>query len=89
MRTLRKITRLIILTAAVTLTAVSGRAQAPVSQPGARMTASEAIPPAELEAFVDGVVGHAMARDHIAGAAGIGGAERRRRAEEGLRLREP
>jgi CubicO group peptidase (beta-lactamase class C family) len=36
---------------------------------GARLSAGAALPPAELEAYVDGVVGQAMARDHIAGVA--------------------
>lgn len=39
----------------------------PVTTSGARLAAGEAIPQAELEAFVDGVVRDAMARDHIAG----------------------
>jgi len=34
---------------------------------GARLAPGAPMPPAELEAFVDGVVGDAMARDHIAG----------------------
>lgn len=34
---------------------------------GARLAPGEALPPAELEAFVDGVVKDAMAREHIAG----------------------
>ncbi|HEX7761762.1 MAG TPA: serine hydrolase domain-containing protein, partial [Caulobacteraceae bacterium] len=37
------------------------------ARPGARLAPGEAMPPAELEAFVDGVVREAMARDHIAG----------------------
>ncbi len=36
--------------------------------PSLRLAPGEPIPAAELEAFVDGVVGSAMARDHIAGA---------------------
>ncbi|HKR90347.1 MAG TPA: serine hydrolase domain-containing protein, partial [Phenylobacterium sp.] len=36
---------------------------------GARLQAGQAIPPAELEAFVDGMVRRAMAREHVAGAA--------------------
>jgi CubicO group peptidase (beta-lactamase class C family) len=41
---------------------------APVARPpGARLTPGQALPPAELEAFVDGVVKDAMAREHIAG----------------------
>ncbi|MBS0411853.1 MAG: beta-lactamase family protein [Proteobacteria bacterium] len=37
-------------------------------RPGARLAPGDPIPPAELEAFVDGVVRQAMAHDHIAGA---------------------
>jgi CubicO group peptidase (beta-lactamase class C family) len=36
--------------------------------PGARLNPGQPLPPAELEAFVDGVMQDAMARDHIAGA---------------------
>jgi CubicO group peptidase (beta-lactamase class C family) len=36
---------------------------------GARPSAGQPIPPAELQAFVDGLAAQAMARDHIAGAA--------------------
>ena len=39
----------------------------PVTPSGARLAPGEALPPAELEAFVDGVVRQAMAREHIAG----------------------
>lgn len=39
----------------------------PLAPSGARLTPGEIIPPAELEAYVDGVVRGAMARDHIAG----------------------
>jgi len=39
---------------------------APV-QPGARLAAGQPLPPAELQAFVDGWVRAGMARDHIAG----------------------
>ncbi len=39
----------------------------PVTPSGARLAPGEALPPAELEAFVDGVVREAMAREHIAG----------------------
>ena len=35
--------------------------------PAARLAAGQAIPAADLEAFVDGYVRHAMARDHIGG----------------------
>ncbi len=38
------------------------------SGPTARFAPGQAIPPAELEAFVDGVLRDAMAREHIAGA---------------------
>jgi CubicO group peptidase (beta-lactamase class C family) len=37
------------------------------AQPGARLALGAPMPPAELEAFVDGAVRQAMARDHIAG----------------------
>ncbi|RYG03201.1 MAG: serine hydrolase, partial [Caulobacteraceae bacterium] len=39
----------------------------PATPSGARLAVGEALPPAELEAFVDGVVREAMAREHIAG----------------------
>lgn len=39
----------------------------PAAQPGARLSPGQPLPPAELEAFVDGVVKDAMGRDHIAG----------------------
>jgi CubicO group peptidase (beta-lactamase class C family) len=46
-------------------------AEAPVpaapAQPGARLSAGQPIPPAELESYVDGVVKGAMDRAHIAG----------------------
>lgn len=52
-------------------TASSGETPAvealPTIASGARLARGEALPPAELEAFVDGVVKEAMARDHIAG----------------------
>ena len=41
---------------------------APPPHPGVRLAASQTLPAAELEAFVDGVAAEAMARDHIAGA---------------------
>jgi len=41
----------------------------PVQASGARLAPGTPIPPAELEAFVDGVVRQAMTTDHIAGAA--------------------
>ena len=37
------------------------------ANPGARLAPGQPLPPAELEAFVDGVVKDAMAREHIAG----------------------
>jgi CubicO group peptidase (beta-lactamase class C family) len=40
---------------------------APAPSTGARLHRGEAIPPAELEAYVDGVVRQAMTADHIAG----------------------
>lgn len=39
----------------------------PIEASGARLTPGQPLPPAELEAFVDGVVTNAMAREHIAG----------------------
>jgi CubicO group peptidase (beta-lactamase class C family) len=39
----------------------------PTTPSGARLGPGEALPPAELEAYVDGVVREAMARQHIAG----------------------
>ena len=36
--------------------------------PGAKLSAGQAMAPAELEAFVDGILRDAMAREHIAGA---------------------
>jgi CubicO group peptidase (beta-lactamase class C family) len=39
----------------------------PTTASGARLAAGQALPPAELEAFVDGAVREAMGRDHIAG----------------------
>ena len=40
---------------------------APVGPPGARLTPGQPLPPAELTAFIDGLVTQAMARDHVAG----------------------
>lgn len=40
----------------------------PAVAPGARLTVGQALPPTELEAFVDGILKDAMAREHIAGA---------------------
>lgn len=37
--------------------------------PSARLAPGQAIPPAELEAFVDGIMKDAMGREHVAGAA--------------------
>lgn len=44
-------------------------AAAPSQPPGARLASDQPIPRAELEAFVDGWVKDAMAREHVAGAA--------------------
>ncbi|WP_312162350.1 serine hydrolase [Phenylobacterium sp.] len=46
---------------------LTSAAALPVAPSGARLAPGEAIPPAELEAYVDGVVRSAMDRDHIAG----------------------
>ncbi len=49
-------------------TPASSDAPPPVpARPGARLAPGDVMPPAELEAFVDGVVREAMGRDHIAG----------------------
>ncbi|MES2342461.1 MAG: serine hydrolase domain-containing protein [Pseudomonadota bacterium] len=40
----------------------------PLTASGARLAPGESLPPAELEAYVDGVVKDAMDREHIAGA---------------------
>ena len=52
-------------------TAPAAAPVAPAPQPlaGARLPAGVPVPPAELEAFVDGLVREAMAGDHIAGVA--------------------
>lgn len=47
--------------------AVSAAKPATPALPGARLAPSQPLPPAELEAFVDGLVKDAMQRDHIAG----------------------
>jgi CubicO group peptidase (beta-lactamase class C family) len=68
------------LAAAVGLSLSLAHAQAPTTSPpaatsaspaptGPRLTPGTPIPPAELEALVDGVVRQAMTRDHIAGLA--------------------
>ncbi|MDB5474604.1 MAG: beta-lactamase class [Phenylobacterium sp.] len=49
------------------LTAAIAPAPPPPAQPGARLGPGQPLPPAELEAFVDGVVRDAMQREHIAG----------------------
>ncbi len=49
--------------------AASPPASTPAMPSGARLSAGQPIPAAELEAFVDGVAAEAMAKDHIAGAA--------------------
>ncbi len=67
MRTPRRIARLIVLIGALTAAAMGVQAQAPTPGRGARLAPSEPLAPAELEAFVDGVVRQAMAGDHVAG----------------------
>jgi CubicO group peptidase (beta-lactamase class C family) len=47
---------------------VAAQAEPPPAAPGARLHPGQALPAAELEAFVDGVMKDAMAREHIAGA---------------------
>jgi CubicO group peptidase (beta-lactamase class C family) len=48
---------------------VAGAPQAPSApRPGGRLAPGQPIPPAELEAFVDGVIRDAMATDHVSGA---------------------
>ena len=59
-----------LTTAAVAMAAKTTPAvAAPVvpARPGARLAPGTAIPPAELEAYVDGLVRRSMERDHIAG----------------------
>lgn len=46
---------------------LTGAAALPTTATGARLAAGQTLPPAELEAFVDGVVRDAMDREHIAG----------------------
>lgn len=46
---------------------MAAAAALPTTAAGARLAAGEPLPPAELEAFVDGVVRDAMEREHIAG----------------------
>jgi CubicO group peptidase (beta-lactamase class C family) len=55
--------------AAAKTTALTPVPAPPATPSGARLAPGAPLPPAELEAFVDGVVKEAMARDHIAGAA--------------------
>lgn len=52
---------------AATTSSVGVVAPLPVAATGARLLPGEALPPAELESFVDGVVKDAMDREHIAG----------------------
>jgi CubicO group peptidase (beta-lactamase class C family) len=47
---------------------VAARPPAPRAA-GVRLAPGDALPPAELEAYVDGMVGEAMTREHIAGVA--------------------
>jgi CubicO group peptidase (beta-lactamase class C family) len=69
-----------LICAVAVLTGGDGRAQAldaPAPAPEPSPSASragplapdQAVPPAELEAFLDGIVAETMARDHVAGAA--------------------
>jgi len=44
-----------------------GAPASPALPPGVRLAPGQPIPPAELEAFVDGVVRESMAKNHIAG----------------------
>lgn len=54
---------------AAPIASVAPAAQGPVApRPAGRLAPGEAIPPAELEAFVDGVVRDGMATDHVSGA---------------------
>ena len=55
--------------AAIPTPALLPAAPAGPAVPGVRLAPGQPIPPAELEAFIDGTVAEAMARDHIAGAA--------------------
>lgn len=54
-------------TAAAPGAPLTAAAALPAAPSGARLAPGEAIPTAELESYVDGVVRSAMARDHIAG----------------------
>ena len=55
-------------TASVTIPSLTTLAPAaPMAASGARLAPGQALPPAELEAYVDGVVKDAMDREHIAG----------------------
>ena len=69
-----------LICAAAVMTGGDGRAQAPVAltpspPPSASpsragpLAPNQSVPPAELEAFLDGIVAETMARDHVAGAA--------------------
>ena len=53
--------------AAPTVSSAKPAAPAAPAQTGARLGPGQPLPPAELEAFVDGLVKDAMQRDHIAG----------------------
>ncbi len=61
--------RAVTAPARTTLLALLATALATSALPQARLTPAQPIPPAELEAFVDGVTRQAMADGHIAGAA--------------------
>ncbi|MBA3810742.1 MAG: beta-lactamase family protein [Caulobacteraceae bacterium] len=67
MKASRRTARLIILAGALMSATAAVGAGAPAAP--ARFAPAGSPAPAELEAFMDGVVGQAMARDHIAGAA--------------------
>ena len=47
--------------------AVASVGALPTNVAGARLNAGQSLPPAELEAFVDGLVRDAMSREHVAG----------------------
>lgn len=54
---------------AAPIASVAAAPQGPVApRPGGRLSPGQPIPPAELEAFVDGVMRDGMATDHVSGA---------------------